>query len=168
MRNPRDTNTIRRIGFGVVLQIAGAFFFWLNSTAISAQDVTPNAPIATPNSSKSNAPPKQTGKASWYGAEKKGKKTADGERFNPNDLTAAHRTLPLGSKAVVTNPETGKSTEVRINDRGPYRKGRKIDLSRAAAEKIGAKKKGVTMVTIKPKTTPKSGEPKAPEQQHDQ
>ena len=61
----------------------------------------------------------QVGEASWYGAAQNGKETASGETFNQNKLTAAHPTLPLGSKAVVTNLETGKSVAVTINDRGP-------------------------------------------------
>jgi rare lipoprotein A (peptidoglycan hydrolase) len=95
----------------------------------------------------------QVGNASWYGPAQDGKETASGETFDQNELTAAHRTLPLGTKAVVTNLETGKSVTVRINDRGPFVKGRKIDLSRAAARKIGMTKKGVTKVKIE--TTPR-------------
>ena len=78
--------------------------------------------------------------ASWYDCSTKGqcsksKKTANGERFNPNALTAAHKTLPFGTKVRVTH--NGKSVVVRINDRGPFVKGRQIDLSRAAARHIG-------------------------------
>jgi len=79
----------------------------------------------------------EKGTASWYGPGFHGKKTASGEKFNQNDLTAAHKKLPLGSEATVTNLENGKSVEVEINDRGPYVEGRKIDLSKAAAQKIG-------------------------------
>lgn len=91
---------------------------------------------------------KQVGNASWYGPAQDGKETASGETFDQKKLTAAHPTLPLGSKAVVTNLETGKSVEVTINDRGPHVKGRKIDLSRAAARQIGMSKKGVAKVKI--------------------
>lgn len=90
----------------------------------------------------------QVGNASWYGPAQDGKETASGETFDQKKLTAAHPTLPLGSKAVVTNLETGKSVEVTINDRGPHVKGRKIDLSRAAARQIGMSKKGVAKVKI--------------------
>ena len=88
-------------------------------------------------------------KASWYdcatpGQCSKSKKTASGERFNPNALTAAHKTLPFGTRVKVTHK--GKSVIVRINDRGPFVKGRSIDLSRAAARKIGCH--GVCTVTI--------------------
>ncbi len=78
----------------------------------------------------------QVGKASWYGPGLHGKKTASGERFNPQRLTAAHRRLPLGTKARVTNLKNGKAVTVNINDRGPHRGGRIIDLSRAAAQQL--------------------------------
>ncbi|RXZ66463.1 septal ring lytic transglycosylase RlpA family protein [Pelagerythrobacter rhizovicinus] len=77
------------------------------------------------------------GIASYYGRRFHGRPTASGERFDMNGLTAAHRTLPFGSKVRVTNPRTGKSVVVRINDRGPFSGKRTIDLSRAAAEEIG-------------------------------
>lgn len=101
----------------------------------------------------------QIGVASWYGAYHHGRKTASGETFDQNKLTAAHRTLPLGTEAVVTCLETGKSVEVSINDRGPYIKGRKIDLSRAAAEKIGMVRKGLAKVKIEA-TLPEKSEKK--------
>lgn len=76
----------------------------------------------------------QEGKASWYGPGFHGRLTASGERFNTNDYTAAHKTLPFGSKVVVENLSNGEWIEVRINDRGPFIKGRIIDLSKAAAD----------------------------------
>jgi rare lipoprotein A len=78
----------------------------------------------------------QQGKASWYGPGFHGRKTASGERFNQNELTAAHRKLPLGAKATVTNLRNGKTVEVEINDRGPYARGRILDVSKAAAERL--------------------------------
>ena len=77
------------------------------------------------------------GMASWYGPGFHGKRTASGERFNTNALTAAHKTLPFGSQVRVTNERTGRSVVVRINDRGPYAHGRVIDLSKAAASAVG-------------------------------
>lgn len=77
------------------------------------------------------------GVASFYGRKFAGNLTANGERFDPAELTAAHRTLPMGSLVRVTNPANGKSVVVRINDRGPFHGKRLIDLSRAAAEEIG-------------------------------
>src|SRR3712207_3929612 len=83
----------------------------------------------------------ETGKASWYGKQFQGKTTASGERFDKDGLTAAHRTLPLGTQAEVTNLETGEKVQVEINDRGPFKPGRVIDLSERAAEEIGIKEK---------------------------
>ena len=91
---------------------------------------------------------KQVGKASWYGPKQQGKLTASGERFHQQQLTAAHRTLPLGTIAKVTNLETGQAVQVKINDRGPHAKGRIIDLSRAAAQRIGLKKDGTARVRV--------------------
>jgi rare lipoprotein A len=79
----------------------------------------------------------QQGKAAWYGPGFQGRRTASGERFNPHDLTAAHRTLPFGSRVRVTNLRNGRRVIVRINDRGPYVRGYVIDLSYAAARAIG-------------------------------
>ena len=82
----------------------------------------------------STAEAAQTGMASYY---KHGKRTANGERFNPHGYTAAHRTLPFGTRVLVTNLKNGKSVIVRINDRGPFTKGRVIDLSLGAAKVVG-------------------------------
>ncbi|WP_407664048.1 septal ring lytic transglycosylase RlpA family protein [Microvirga alba] len=79
----------------------------------------------------------QSGEASWYGPGFHGRRTASGERFNTNDMTAAHRTLPFGTRVLVVNKQTGRSVVVRINDRGPFVRGRVIDLSRASAQAIG-------------------------------
>jgi len=77
------------------------------------------------------------GSASYYGRELAGRRTASGEVFNPADLTAAHRSLPFGTRLRVTNHSNGRSVVVRINDRGPYARNRVIDLSQGAAERIG-------------------------------
>lgn len=92
----------------------------------------------------------QIGFASWYGRAFAGRRTASGERFDPGALTAAHRTLPLGSAARVTHAETGKSVRVRVNDRGPYARGRIVDLSRRAAAKLGMLDDGVAKVKVQP------------------
>ena len=78
-----------------------------------------------------------TGVASYYGRRFHGRRTANGERFNMRAMTAAHKTLPFGTKVRVTNRRNGRSVVVRINDRGPFIRGRTIDLSRGAAERIG-------------------------------
>jgi rare lipoprotein A (peptidoglycan hydrolase) len=88
------------------------------------------------------------GEASFYGNELAGNPTASGERFDPNKLTAAHRTLPLGSRVRVTNPDNGESVVVRINDRGPFHGNRVIDLSLAAAREIGLLRSGVGQVRM--------------------
>jgi rare lipoprotein A len=75
--------------------------------------------------------------ATWYGQEHAGKRTASGERFNPDGLTAAHRSLPFGTCLRVSNPKTGRSVSVRVNDRGPFTKGVSLDLSHGAAQAIG-------------------------------
>ena len=85
------------------------------------------------------------GYASYY---KTGKRTANGERFNPMGMTAAHRSLPFGTKVRVTNERTGRSVVVRINDRGPFVHGRVIDLSLGAANVVGLRSSGVARVTL--------------------
>jgi rare lipoprotein A len=90
----------------------------------------------------------QEGLASWYGGKFQGRRTANGEIFDTNEFTAAHKTLPFGTIVKVTSLESGESTVVRINDRGPFIAGRIIDLSRAAASAIGLAGKGVAKVRI--------------------
>jgi rare lipoprotein A len=90
----------------------------------------------------------QEGKASWYGNWHAGRKTASGEPFDPKQYTAAHRRLPLGTQVRVTNLATERSVIVTITDRGPYVGRRIIDLSAAAAERLGMKQAGVTMVRL--------------------
>ena len=96
----------------------------------------------------------QVGEASFYGAGFHGKKTATGEKFDQNDKTAAHPTLPLGTKATVTNLDNGASVDVKINDRGPYVKGRDLDLSKGAAKELGMTKEGVAPVKIEAEVIP--------------
>jgi rare lipoprotein A len=88
------------------------------------------------------------GVASYYGREHHGRKTANGEIFDMNRLTAAHRSLPFGSQVKVTNLSNQRSVIVRINDRGPYYQGRIIDLSLAAAERLEMAKAGITKVRV--------------------
>jgi rare lipoprotein A len=88
------------------------------------------------------------GEASYYGGDFHGKKTANGEVFDQNKMTAASKELPLGSKATVTNEETGKSVDVKINDRGPYAEDRVLDVSKGAAKKLDMIDEGTAPVTI--------------------
>ena len=86
--------------------------------------------------------------ASWYGVPYHGRRTASGEVYNMNSMTAAHRSLPFGTRLRVCNQRNSQCTTVRINDRGPFVSGRELDLSRAAAESIGLDGVGVGQVTI--------------------
>jgi peptidoglycan lytic transglycosylase len=97
----------------------------------------PPSRVKLPSTSSSQDRVSQTGIASWYGPGFHGKATASGTIYDQNDLTAAHQTLPLGSRVMVTNLENGNSSEVVINDRGPFAKGRIIDLSFAAGKALG-------------------------------
>lgn len=114
-------------------------------------DVEPPTPDVAPRAVDldSFAPPVEvepaiwrSGVASYYGHRFHGRPTANGERFDMNAMTAAHKTLPFGTRVRVTNPSTGKSVVVRINDRGPFTRGREIDLSRAAAIELGLIQRG--------------------------
>ena len=119
------------------------------AAALAACQPTPPLPPPSPPPAAAGAPRYiEVGMASWYGPGFAKKRTADGERFEPNALTAAHRLLPLNSFARVTNLENGKSVVVRINDRGPYAPGRILDLSSRAARELGMKKDGVARVRI--------------------
>jgi rare lipoprotein A len=89
-----------------------------------------------------------SGLASYFSREIAGNRTASGERCDPDTLTAAHRTAPFGSRMRVTNLSTGRSVVVRINDRGPFRAGRVIDLSHAAAREIGMHRSGTAKVSL--------------------
>jgi rare lipoprotein A len=92
--------------------------------------------------------PGQVGTASWYGPEFQGGRTASGERFDQQAFTAAHPTLPLGTRARITNLENGRSVVVRINDRGPKTRGRVLDVSYAAARALGMLRRGTARVRI--------------------
>ncbi|RLE39676.1 hypothetical protein DRJ12_00250 [Candidatus Acetothermia bacterium] len=91
----------------------------------------------------------EVGIASWYGPGFDGRHTANGEIYDMNGISAAHKTLPFGTIVQVVDLETGKSVIVRINDRGPFIKGRIIDLSKGAAEKLGIIDKGITKVGLR-------------------
>ena len=107
----------------------------------------PKAPSTSPASIDRR--PTETGQASWYGKAHHGQRTASGEPFDMHSLTAAHRTLPFGTIVRVTNLGNGRSVDVRINDRGPFRHGRIIDLSYEAAGRLGIVSTGTARVEIK-------------------
>lgn len=112
-----------------------------------AVDITEVAP-ALDTAEAAPATPLDGGMASYYGRELAGNRTASGEAFNPTDLTAAHRSLPFGSRVRVTNQRNGMSVIVRINDRGPFARARVIDISQAAAEQIDMVRSGHAAVSI--------------------
>ena len=121
-------------------------------TATLAGCATTRGPVST-----RPAPPPgtvETGEASWYGEHHQGRRTANGERYDMYRLTAAHPALPLGTKVLVTNLQNGRSVEVRVNDRGPTVAGRIIDLSYAAAQKLGALAAGTIPVSVRVLSTP--------------
>lgn len=103
---------------------------------------------ATGKPAKKYPPGVQEGMASWYGGKHHGGPTASGERFNKNAMTAAHRHLKMNTRVRVTNKRNGRTVEVRINDRGPYGRGRIIDVSEAAAKKLDMIDDGVVPVRI--------------------
>src|SRR5262245_21393013 len=117
-------------------------------TTIPSSPETDEAPPLAPIPAPSQPTLVETGLGSWYGRRFHGKLTANGEVFDPEKFTAAHRTLPWGSRVKVTNLTNGKSVEVRINDRGPFGKGRIIDVSRAAARVLGMVGSGITTVRV--------------------
>ena len=119
-----------------------------NTTASNDPTVTGSIsqPISQAHIATGNA--FQRGTASWYGPGFHGRRTASGERFNPQAMTAAHRTLPLGTRLRVTNKANGRSVVVRINDRGPFAKNRLIDLSLGAARELQMVRAGTAKVTL--------------------
>jgi rare lipoprotein A (peptidoglycan hydrolase) len=115
--------------------------FVLTSMLVGAMASTAKADLVA-------SPKPKTVQASWYGQEFSGRRTASGERFDPRGLTAAHRTLPLGTKIRVTNPRTGAQVLVTVTDRGPFVRRRELDLSKAAAREVGILARGVASVVI--------------------
>src|SRR5580704_4210462 len=111
----------------------------------------PSAPsFSVPVAPRASAKPSRAVRATYQGDAYAGSRTASGEPYDPDALTAASRSLPIGSSVMVTNPATGRSVKVRINDRGgPGVHGRGLDLSKRAAEEIGMTKKGVARVRVR-------------------
>lgn len=140
--------------FGLCILVAAAF----TTTVVYASD--PKAPDAKTMNVKAigaqrarasddlSAGSIQRGRATWYGAHHHGLRTASGETFDMRALTAAHRSLPFGTRLRVTNLDNGKSVQVRVNDRGPHVRGRMLDLSYAAARAIGGVGAGIMRVRM--------------------
>ncbi|HSZ21574.1 MAG TPA: septal ring lytic transglycosylase RlpA family protein [Candidatus Sulfotelmatobacter sp.] len=124
--------------------------------------VAPPPPPPPPPPPQTKAPKPRGAVVSFQGNKSAGRPTASGEPYDPDDMTAASKTYPIGSRVEVTNPKNGKSVIVRINDRGPHVRGRSLDLSKAAAEELGITDKGVAHLKIRrvaaSKTTRKENE----------
>jgi rare lipoprotein A len=132
---------------------------WVALLGLGALLVTGCSTARRPRVAATAAQPAfQEGIASWYGPGFHGRRTSSGETYNQYDLTAAHRTLPLGTWAVVTNLDNGRSVRVWVNDRGPYIVGRVIDMSYGAAYELGMIESGTVPVRIVVLGTP----PRAP------
>lgn len=125
---------------------------------VAVSPPAPAPPIAAPPAVPGA---EETGQASWYGAPHHGRRTASGEVYDMHGFTAAHRTLPFGTRVRVTNARTGQAVEVRINDRGPFADGRLLDLSHAAAAALGAVGPGVVPVRLQVIATPGADSPPA-------
>lgn len=129
---------LRTIGRTLQTKLQPAAFLLTVAVAASVVAVHPGKPlVAQPAPAKPASHWFQIGTASWYGKAFNGKRTATGELFNMHSFTCAHRTLPLGSWLRITNLRNSRSTFVRVNDRGPYRPHAIVDLSFAAAQKLG-------------------------------
>lgn len=133
------------IGFGSKLRRAGAPHIFLLFTFLVSCSIPPTKVRLPPLPEGSVS---QVGIASWYGPGFHGKATASGAVYNQNEFTAAHQTLPLSTRVMVTNMETGSATEVIITDRGPFAKGRIIDLSYAAAQALNMVGPGTALVRV--------------------
>jgi len=127
---------------------------WLPVGAVAIAMACAHPAVRSEAPPESEAPPPgherhfQSGVASYYGNEFEGRRTASGVPYRGRFMTCAHRTLPFGTVIRVTDVETSKSVVVKVNDRGPYAKGRLVDLSLAAARKLGIVERGVARVTV--------------------
>ncbi len=149
MTGPARSGKTGRMSFKPALTLMLATVLWLGGCATRAPSTPdmpglPDAPSAEPQGQAEI----DRGMASWYGERFHGRRTASGEAFDMNAMTAAHRTLPFGTQVRVRHVRTGQEVRVRINDRGPHVRGRVIDLSRAAAASIGLLQSGVAPVVV--------------------
>jgi rare lipoprotein A (peptidoglycan hydrolase) len=135
------------LGFVIVVTLCWSPTFRANP--VDSEPVLRLVPLPEPRMST-------IGLASWYGEKFQGRNTANGEAYDMNGLTAAHRELPMGTRVVITNVRNGRSVTVRINDRGPSIPGRMIDVSKAAARALGFVGAGTTIVTMKVAVRPAS------------
>lgn len=145
MTNPM---ALRRAAAGLLgAMIASAALCALSAPALAGEHSAAARPQHAAMASRARSP--QTGTASWYGQEHAGRRTASGATFDPGRLTAAHASFPLGTKVCVTHLRSGRTVIVTINDRGPYVRGRIIDLSEQAARQLGMLETGLAKVRLK-------------------
>lgn len=152
--NIRRTGRLAALAAAAILTLAGPVQADSGILAVNAA-VAPEVPVSMLPAPQTVAPsldlefePIAGGMASYYGRHLKGARTASGQRFDPDALTCAHRTLPFGTQVQVTNPANGESVVVTVNDRGPFHGNRVIDLSDAAAEEIGLLARGSGKVEL--------------------
>ena len=152
VRGFSEKRPILAICLGLLLSQGCAMLKSPSQTAVPIETTIQPAPAPAQPADKKSPPVEaklpQTGEASWYGAKHQGKQTASGTIFDQARLTAAHPSLPFGSKIKVTNLSNGKSVEVEINDRGPFVENRIIDLSQAAAKALGMIESSTTTVRL--------------------
>ena len=155
VRGFSEKRPILAICLGLLLFQGCAMLKSPSETAVPTKTTTqpaPSPPAPAQPADKKSTPVEaklpQTGEASWYGAKHQGKQTASGTTFDQARLTAAHPSLPFGSRIKVTNLSNGKSVEVEINDRGPSAENRIIDLSQAAARALGMIESGTATVRL--------------------
>ena len=150
---PRITSSSRTTSLKI-FSLASVLSVLLGVLGQAKADPAPHRPLAPPAPSPVAQIVKQCGIASWYGRHWRGRRTASGARFDDRKLTAANLSLPLKTKARITNLANGRSVEVVVNDRGPYKEGRMIDLSAGAARALGMLKEGLADVAISAVLTP--------------
>lgn len=151
------SNRLRPILVVALLAIGGAFSAC--ATAPPPEVITPPQPTIALPRPLATPEPVRVVRASWYGPGFAGKRTSNGERFNPNKMTAASKTIPMGSIVRVMNPDNGRTVDVRINDCGPFVPGRSLDLSHRAAKELGMARRGVAAVKLVHITSPPGASP---------
>ncbi len=139
-----------RISFGSLPRLAMISILAATGSATFPADAPAATPSAAANASAAVTGGAESGLAAVYSSRLNGHRTASGQIYDPKKLTAAHKTLPFGSKVKVTNAKNGKSVIVRINDRGPMQAGRVLDLSPRAARALGIHRLGMAEVTVEP------------------
>ncbi len=148
---------MRRMNTLAACAVLGATWLAVPATAMGEPRDSAARQQQTNRAAPHRPPAAQRGRASYYAPSLAGRRTASGTRFDPNANVAASKTLPLGSTARVTNIENGRSTTVRIEDRGPHVPGRIVDVSPRAADDLGMRREGTAAVEVAPVEAPRAG-----------